>query len=245
LQLPLQQSSLLLHVPPNATVPRQVPDGHEPLQQSLSPLQLAYRWKHATVLEVLLDDDELDDDELDDDELDDDELVEVVALTHTVEVDVAKLDASGQFALQACPDGQHRRLDPDPQAAVPAGQPHRLWAADAHATPLLQQRVPHAPLPAGQQHDVDGFVQKPPWGQHPSPQAALPAGHVTAPPRNGRNKEAPTAASPAAPSTLSAPRRLVGSAIARDRSSKDPLTGPPYSRCQTWRVSPDQRAAKT
>ncbi|MCU1449379.1 MAG: hypothetical protein JWP02_1549 [Acidimicrobiales bacterium] len=172
---------------------------------------------HATVVDVVLDEDVLDDDELDDDELDDEV---VVALTQTV--DAARVEAEGQPEPHVWPAGQQVRLAPLPHGVVPAGHPQRPCDADWHATPALQQRGPHGVVPLGQQHELDGSEQVPPFGQHPWPQATDPAGQVTASALlKGRKKAAAAAAAPVAPSTFKAPRREVGAAMARDSSSKD------------------------
>jgi hypothetical protein len=148
--------------------------------------------------------------------------VDVVALTQALPV--PSDDAGAHPGLQACPAGQHLRLAPLPHGVVPAGHPHRPWFRFTHATPEAQQLVPHGVVPFGQQQDVAALVHVPPAGQHPSPHTGLPAGHVTAAPRNGRRRAAPAAAAAVAPSTLSAPRRDVRCAIAFATSSNRSLT---------------------
>jgi hypothetical protein len=147
--------------------------------------------------------------------------VDVVPLTQAALR--AKLLADGQDPPHACPAAQHVRLTPVPQGVLPAGHPQKLAALSMHATPALQHFVPHGVVPLGQQHDVVGSEQAPPAGQHPWPHVAVPDGHVAAPPRNGRRRVAAAAAAAAAPSTLRAPRREVGSAIARDKPSNRSL----------------------
>ena len=154
-------------------------------------------------------------------------LVEVVPLTHA---DAVANDAADRHpGPHAWPAGQHVREAPLPQGVVPAGHPQRPRLASTQAMPLWQQLVPQGVTPLGQQHDDAGSVQVPPFGQQPCPQTGLPAGQVTAPPWNGRRTTAPAAARAVAPSSLSAPRREVGPAIARERSSKRSLTQPRLS----------------
>jgi hypothetical protein len=135
----------------------------------------------------------------------------------------ANVDADGHEPLQAWPDGQHVRLTPLPQGVFPAGHPQNPAAWSMQGTPALQQFVPQGVVPLGQQQDVAGSVHAAPLAQHPWPQVAVPDGQETAPPRNGRSSVAAAPAAPAAPSTLRAPRREAGSAIARDRPSNRSL----------------------
>jgi len=149
----------------------------------------------------------------------------VVPLTQAAAV--ASDEAKGQPAPHACPAGQQVREAPLPHGVVPAGHPHSPADLSWQATPLLQQLVPQGVVPFGQQHDVAGSVHVPPFGQHPCPQAWLPAGQVTAPLRNGRRSVAAVAAAAVAPMSFSAPRRDVGRAMLRDRSSNRSFTSPP------------------
>ena len=75
-------------------------------------------------------------------------------------------------------------------------------------------------VPLGQQHDEAGSEQLPPLRQQPWPQTWLPAGHVTAPPRNGFRSIAPAVAAAVAPKSFNAPRLELRLDIARVRSSK-------------------------
>jgi TetR/AcrR family transcriptional regulator, regulator of mycofactocin system len=224
-QLLLVQSLLLAQEPPAETGWHVKLLSQNLLQQSPPPVQLcrAPAGMHATVVLV---------DVLVDVELD----VVVVALTHTVEE--ASDDATGHPGPHATPALQQVRLAPLPHGVVPAGQPQRLWETDWHATPALQHLLPQGVVPLGQQHELAGSVHVPPLTQQPWPQTGEPAGQVTAPPRNGRKKAAAAAAAPVAPRTFSAPRLLVGWAIARDRSSKDRFTWPS-------RASPPKRCIST
>jgi hypothetical protein len=150
-------------------------------------------------------------------------------LTHPLPV--PKDCTGGQPEPHATPALQQVRLAALPQGVVPAGQPQMPWVASAHAIPELQQLLPQGVVPFGQQHPAPLLlVHVAPAGQHPCPQTAWPAPHVTASPRNGRRTAAAAAATPVMPSTFSAPRRLVGRAMARDRSSKDRFTCPPARR---------------
>src|SRR6266480_1730631 len=95
--------------------------------------------------------------------------------------------------------------------------------------PLLQQRGPQGVVPDGQQHCVAGsehvcFVA----GQHPVPHGVTSAAHVTAPAPKGLKITAVAPAMAAAPSSLSAPRRDVEPAIARDSSSNWSLISAPW-----------------
>jgi hypothetical protein len=148
-------------------------------------------------------------------------VVVVVPLTHVWET----LDEGGeQPGWQATPAGQQVRPAPRSHGVVPLWQPQVLEPADTHATPVAQHLVPHGVVPLGQQHELAGSVQMPPLGQHPCPHTCDPVGQVTAPPRKGLKMAAAAAAAPVAPRTFSAPRRLVGRAMARDRSSNDRFT---------------------
>jgi hypothetical protein len=163
-------------------------------------------------------------------------LVDVLVVVEVVPLVQAalrvKVDADGQDPLQAWPAAQQVRLVPLPHGVLPAGQPQkpRLWSM--HGTPALQHEVPHGVVPDGQQQEVVGSEQMPPRGQQPCPHVAAPDGHVTAAPLNGRRSVAAAAAAPAAPSTLRAPRRDVGRAILRDRSSNGSLM--PRSMYRGW-----------
>ena len=143
-----------------------------------------------------------------------------------------RLEARGHvlLAVHATPALQHRRLVPRPHGVVPDGHPQRPLKASTHAMPLLQQEFPHGVVPFGQQHFVLGSEQASPAWQHPDPQAAAPAGQVTASPRNGLSTVAPAAAAAAAPNSLRKPRRLGAAAIALDSSSNRSLTSPPRIR---------------
>ena len=118
-------------------------------------------------------------------------------------------------------------MTPLPQGVVPAGHPQIPCDADWHAMPEVQHLSPQGVVPLGQQQEVAAFVHVPPEGQHPCPHTEVPAGQLTALPRKGRSKTAPTAAAAPPPRTLRARRREVGSAIARDRSSKPSIGTPP------------------
>jgi hypothetical protein len=155
--------------------------------------------------------------------VDDDEDVDVVPLVQVVSRE--NDDAGGHELLHAWPAGQHVRFTPLPHGVVPAGQPQNDWEASAQGTPLLQHDPPHGVVPLGQQQEEAGSEHLPPDGQHPAPHTWLPAGHVTAAPRKGRSRVAPTAAAPAPASSFSAPRRELGCAMARERLSKPSLTG--------------------
>jgi hypothetical protein len=199
---PLVQSLLAVQVPPAATGAQVLPL-QNPLQQSPPLTQAAGGLTHAFV-------------------------VDVVALTHVA--DVANVVAVGQFAAHAVPAGQHRRTPVLVQGVLPAGHPHSPLVRSIQAMPALQHFGPHGVVPLGQQHEVVWSEHEAPLGQHPWPHVAPPLGQATAPPLIGRRTAAAAAAAPVAPSTFSAPRREVLAAIARDRSSKDPLTLSPAPR---------------
>jgi hypothetical protein len=152
-------------------------------------------------------------------------VADVVVVAPTQEDARLKLEAKGQVELHAWPAGQQVSAVPLPQGVLPLGQPQKFWAWSAHGTPALQQDVPHGVVPAGQQQDVTGCEQVWPLAQQPLPQACAPAGQVTAVPRKGRSMVTPAAAAIVAATTLSAPRRDVGAAMARVRSSNRSLTG--------------------
>jgi hypothetical protein len=218
-QNPLRQSPPHSQEPP-ALTGAQVPLSQNWLQQSPPFTHPTPTCAHDTVVEVV--DDEVDEDVLDDvDELVDEDVVVVVALMQAAEL--LSDDGEGHPVEHAAPAGQHVRLTPLPHGVVPDGHPQKLCAAEMQATPLLQHLVPHGVWPFSQQHP-DGSEHVPPLGQQPSPHAGEPAGQVTAPPRRGRKIVAATAATPLAPRTLSAPRREVEPAIARDSSSNDRFT---------------------
>jgi hypothetical protein len=213
-----------------------------PEQQTEEPP--AHCWPAGTqvlVDVVLLEVDELvllvDDDVLEEEELllEDEELLEdggedvVVDVAHVVPVFM--LEANGHPGAQAVPPGQHVNEDPLPQGVVPAGQPHRPRVASWQAMPLLQQRGPHGVAPDGQQHWVAGSEHVcRAAGQQPFPHGVIPDAHVTAPAPRGLNTLAVAAARAVTPMSLSAPRREVAPAIARDSSSNCSLISAPLAR---------------
>jgi hypothetical protein len=242
LQAPMQQSGPERHTPavPNGAQQKPPKQTHLPLGHAAQSVSVVHGVVLVhSVVEVVLDevdvevdedDVELDDVELDDVELDDVEDEELDDEVAVPDVDVVppgrhaalefRLEARGHPELQAAPAAQQRRFEPLPHGVVPLGQPHKPFVALTQATPPSQQRGPQGVVPAAQQHDVDGSEHDWPFWQQPLPHTGAPLGHVTAPPLKGRRSVAPTAAAAAAPSTLRAPRRLVGSAIDRDSSSK-------------------------
>jgi hypothetical protein len=176
------------------------------------------------VLELVLDDEDDEDDAAVVEVVDERDVVVVAPIQLTARV---KLEANGQPELHAAPAGQHVRLEPVPHGVVLAGQPQKERDESMQATPLLQHACPHGVVPFGQQHPVAGDEHVSPFWQHPLPQAGPPSGQVTAALRNGRSSVAPAVATNVAPTSFNAPRREVGAAIARLRSSNPSLTAPP------------------
>jgi hypothetical protein len=83
-------------------------------------------------------------------------------------------------------------------------------------------------VPLGQQQPAPTLPHVVPAGQHPRPHGVVPAGQVTARPRNGRSIATATTPAAAAPMARSASRRVDAPPIARANESKRSLmTSPP------------------
>jgi hypothetical protein len=109
-----------------------------------------------------------------------------------------------------------------PHGVVPASQ-QQPAAPDVKVQVPEQQLDAHCVVPAGQPHvPAEASRQATPAAQQFGPHGVSPALHVASA-RNGFSTTAATPAAAAAPSIFRAPRRGMGSAIDRERSSNRPL----------------------